>query len=65
MDLEGVEGVDGKLKVWIRRVWTLEMVRYCAPPDPDISQFTVPSPGSSANYPKECYWPALIRYLGT
>ena len=26
MDLEGVEGVDGKLKVWIRRVWTLEMV---------------------------------------
>jgi len=25
MDLEGVEGVDGKLKVWIRRVWTLEM----------------------------------------
>lgn len=24
--LENVEGVDGKLKVWIRRVWTLEMV---------------------------------------
>jgi hypothetical protein len=26
MTLENVEGVDGKLKVWIRRVWTLEMV---------------------------------------
>lgn len=31
MDLEGVEGVDGKLKVWIRRVWTLEMVSHCPP----------------------------------
>ena len=26
MDLDSVEGVEGKLKVWIRRVWTLEMV---------------------------------------
>ena len=26
IDLEGVEGVEGTLKVWIRRVWTLEMV---------------------------------------
>ncbi|KAF8249346.1 hypothetical protein K440DRAFT_599124 [Wilcoxina mikolae CBS 423.85] len=26
LELEGVEGVEGKLKVWIRRVWTLEMV---------------------------------------
>lgn len=26
MELENVEGVEGKLKVWIRRVWTLEMV---------------------------------------
>ncbi|KAK8045024.1 general stress response protein Whi2 [Apiospora rasikravindrae] len=25
VDLEDVEGVDGPLKVWIRRVWTLEM----------------------------------------
>ncbi|KAI9751806.1 MAG: hypothetical protein M4579_005892 [Chaenotheca gracillima] len=25
VDLENVEGVEGKLKVWIRRVWTLEM----------------------------------------
>ncbi|KAL6852374.1 hypothetical protein ACO1O0_006918 [Amphichorda felina] len=25
IDLENVEGVEGKLKVWIRRVWTLEM----------------------------------------
>ena len=26
VELEDVEGVPGKLKVWIRRVWTLEMV---------------------------------------
>jgi len=26
IDLENVEGVEGTLKVWIRRVWTLEMV---------------------------------------
>ncbi|KAA8897225.1 hypothetical protein FN846DRAFT_261889 [Sphaerosporella brunnea] len=25
LELEGVEGVEGTLKVWIRRVWTLEM----------------------------------------
>lgn len=25
IELDGVEGVEGKLKVWIRRVWTLEM----------------------------------------
>lgn len=25
LELENVEGVEGKLKVWIRRVWTLEM----------------------------------------
>ena len=26
VELDNVEGIDGKLKVWIRRVWTLEMV---------------------------------------
>lgn len=26
VDLDEVEGVDGPVKVWIRRVWTLEMV---------------------------------------
>ena len=26
MELDNVEGVEGVLKVWIRRVWTLEMV---------------------------------------
>ncbi|KAL9131241.1 MAG: hypothetical protein Q9217_000783 [Psora testacea] len=25
VELDGIEGVSGKLKVWIRRVWTLEM----------------------------------------
>jgi len=28
VELEDVEGVPGTLKVWIRRVWTLEMVSY-------------------------------------
>lgn len=27
VELDNVDGVEGKLKVWIRRVWTLEMVR--------------------------------------
>ena len=27
VELKNVEGVEGSLKVWIRRVWTLEMVR--------------------------------------
>jgi hypothetical protein len=26
VELDGVDGVQGSLKVWIRRVWTLEMV---------------------------------------
>ena len=26
VELDNVDGIDGKLKVWIRRVWTLEMV---------------------------------------
>lgn len=25
IELDNVDGVDGQLKVWIRRVWTLEM----------------------------------------
>ena len=28
VELDNVDGVEGKLKVWIRRVWTLEMVRH-------------------------------------
>lgn len=27
IELDDVEGVEGQVKVWIRRVWTLEMVR--------------------------------------
>ena len=27
VELDNVDGIEGKLKVWIRRVWTLEMVR--------------------------------------
>lgn len=32
VDLDNVEGVEGKLRVWIRRVWTLEMVRLLSSP---------------------------------
>lgn len=31
MELDDVDGIDGKLKVWIRRVWTLEMVSTFSP----------------------------------
>ncbi|WEW55564.1 hypothetical protein PRK78_000995 [Emydomyces testavorans] len=40
VELENIEGVEGKLKVWIRRVWTLEMVRICANPAVDTSAYT-------------------------
>lgn len=29
VELDHVDGVEGRLKVWIRRVWTLEMVCSC------------------------------------
>ena len=32
VELDNVKGVEGKLKVWIRRVWTLEMVREVSRP---------------------------------
>ncbi len=31
VELDNVDGVEGKLKVWIRRVWTLEMVSFGNP----------------------------------
>lgn len=31
VELDNVDGIDGKLKVWIRRVWTLEMVGHFIP----------------------------------
>lgn len=31
IDLKNVDGIDGTLKVWIRRVWTLEMVSVSSP----------------------------------
>jgi dipeptidyl-peptidase-3 len=34
IELDGVDGVEGKLKIWIRRVWTLEMVRLLLLPCP-------------------------------
>lgn len=36
VELQDVEGVPGKLKVWIRRVWTLEMVSLCKQYDEEL-----------------------------
>ncbi len=40
VELDDVEGVEGKLKVWIRRVWTLEMVSRHSLPSSDSHQLT-------------------------
>ena len=40
VELENVEGVEGKLKVWIRRVWTLEMVSFLPCPAVYFALFT-------------------------
>lgn len=61
VELENVEGVEGKLKVWIRRVWTLEMVCFdqicLCPPLFDIEK------SHRLTRPKctECYRPPLIK----
>ena len=32
IELENVDGIEGKVKIWIRRVWTLEMVSQTTSP---------------------------------
>ena len=51
-----MEGVDGPLKVWIRRVWTLEMVSRLGPLrlSPFATMKTKLTPFSERD------WPALI-----
>lgn len=51
IELDDVEGVEGPVKVWIRRVWTLEMVR---PPAPVDFKLLIANPIA------ECYWTSLI-----
>jgi len=51
VELDNVRGVEGKLKVWIRRVWTLEMVR------------STPEPQYVANTIAERHWTALTYAL--
>lgn len=51
IELDDVEGVEGQVKVWIRRVWTLEMVS---------PLFSVDSKFLIANPFAECYWAPLI-----
>ena len=52
VELEDVEGVPGTLKVWIRRVWTLEMVSYNDIFVKNGAQFT-------DQFPTERHWPPL------
>lgn len=51
VELMNVEGVEGKLKVWIRRVWTLEMVS-----SPANSRS-----GNKLTFGTERYWSAVVR----
>ena len=53
IDLENVEGVEGTLKVWIRRVWTLEMV--------SVIYTCCPRRSRNTNLHPERYWPSLTR----
>ncbi|KAF2002880.1 hypothetical protein P154DRAFT_430289 [Amniculicola lignicola CBS 123094] len=50
VELDNVKGVEGKLKVWIRRVWTLEMVGYIA----QLVTFD-----NMTNRTSERHWPTL------
>lgn len=53
IELNDVEGVEGPVKVWIRRVWTLEMVRL---PSSVNSKLLIANPIA------ECYWAPLIFF---
>lgn len=53
IELNDVEGVEGPVKVWIRRVWTLEMVRLPSSVD---SKLLIANPIA------ECYWASLIFF---
>ena len=56
VELENVDGVEGKLKIWIRRVWTLEMV--------SNAQF-LSTRRIDANHIKERHWSALTDHHDT
>lgn len=53
VELHDVEGVPGKLKVWIRRVWTLEMVSRIESPHAEIS----------TNWCSECHRSQMITAI--
>jgi hypothetical protein len=53
VELEDVEGVPGTLKVWIRRVWTLEMVSV------DMMSWYQIGVRPADEYFAERYWPPL------
>ncbi|GAB1204566.1 hypothetical protein APSETT445_003222 [Aspergillus pseudonomiae] len=52
VELENIEGVQGKVKIWIRRVWTLEMVRLVDPATDLMAQ---------ANMTAECNWASITK----
>jgi hypothetical protein len=53
VELDNVRGVEGKLKVWIRRVWTLEMVSHHRETQ------------NSTNITAERHWIALTHALSS
>lgn len=52
VDLEDVDGVQGKVKIWIRRVWTLEMVSLTL----DAAYH------SETDTSAECYWDPIVLF---
>lgn len=69
VDLENVEGIDGTLKVWIRRVWTLEMVSPVSCPCihrdvlTNVSRALLVSAKRSWNYTSSFFFSCPISYL--
>lgn len=53
VDLEDVDGVQGKVKIWIRRVWTLEMV----------SLMLDAAYRAETDVSTECYWDPIVLFL--
>ncbi len=56
VELDNVEGVQGKLKVWVRRVWTLEMVSAKSKANAKFEQML--------NSVTECHWTSVISKIG-
>ena len=58
VELSNVDGIEGKLKVWIRRVWTLEMVSTLSNHASDFLLFLA----TTDKRQLECHRAAIRRY---